>query len=129
MNDRRVSAHRDALEALMDSVSATLRIERWDDADSVPESLQQRARLLEERLATATKLVATTYTGSPLVVSRLNGLSAAIQRLARACADFRDRMSRDPKQSEVALEVLNFEFDEVRSGSDRWIDDHPSFTR
>lgn len=120
MNDRRVAAIREALEVLMDSISATSRLKRWDAADAVPESLQKSADLFDKSLVAANKLAGTSFVGNALVVARLNGMSDAIRRLDRACTEFRARVDQDPTQLIVALDTLVGEVDEVKLSRDRW---------
>jgi hypothetical protein len=120
MNDRRVAAIREALEVLMDSISATSRLKRWDAADSVPESLRKSAELFDKSLAAANKLSGTSFAGNALVVARLNGMSDAIRRLDRACSEFKTRVEQDPSQLIAALDTLDAEVDEVKVSSDRW---------
>jgi len=120
MNDRRVEVIREALDALIDSISAVSRLKRWDAADSVPESLSKSAALLDQRLAAANKLASTNFVGTPLVASRLNGISDAVRRLDRAWTDYLARVEKDPPQTSLALDALDTEVDEVKVGSDRW---------
>lgn len=120
MNDRRVAAIREALEVLMDSISAISRLKRWDAADAVPESLRKSAESFDKSLAAANRLVGTTFTGNALVVARLNGMSDAIRRLDRACTEFLARAEQDPSQLIVALDALDSEVDDVKATSDRW---------
>jgi len=104
----------------MDSISATSRLKRWDAADSIPESLQKSAVLLGKRLEAANKLASTSFVGTPLVVSRLNGISDAIRRLDRAWTEYLARVERAPEELNLALDALEAEVDEVKVGSDRW---------
>jgi hypothetical protein len=120
MNDRRVTVGRETLEALMDSISATCRLKRWDAAESVPESLQKSAKLLEQNLVAANKSTGTSFAGNALVVARLNGISDAIRRLDRAYTEYKARVEQDPSQLASALDALDAEVDEVKSDSDRW---------
>jgi hypothetical protein len=120
MNDRRVAVIREALESLMDSISATTRLKRWDANESIPDSLQSSAKLLDKRLEAANKLSSTHFVGSPLVVSRLNGISDAIRRLDRACTEYKSRVEQEPSQLIPALDALDGEVDEVKNDSDRW---------
>jgi len=120
MNDRRVAAIREALENLLDSIDATSRLKRWDATDPFPESLRKSATELDQRLEVANQLASKSYVGSTLVVSRLNGISDAIRRLDRACADFRARIALDPLQVSAALDAMDAEVDEVKNAAERW---------
>lgn len=120
MNDRRVTLCREALESLLDSISAVSRLERWDAADAKPAALQESANLLDKRLLAATGLTSSGFVGSPLVVSRLNGISDAIRRLDRALAEYRTRIQNNPEQRSPALESLEAEIDQARTACERW---------
>lgn len=120
MNDRRVTLCREALESLLDSISAVSRLERWDAADAKPAALLESANLLNRRLATANGLTSSGFVGSPLVVSRLNGISDAIRRLDRALTEYRTRIEADPEQRSSALDTLEAEIDQARSACERW---------
>ena len=57
MKDPRVAAFRSALESLMTSMDAAVRIARWTEApEAMPAPLQKAATALDERLASATNL-------------------------------------------------------------------------
>jgi hypothetical protein len=120
MNDRRVAAIREALLTLLDSLDAVSRLSRWDDSDPIPESLKSSAKQLESRLQKANALTASSYVGSALVTSQLNGISDAIRRLDRAYVAFRSRVDEDPAQADAALETMNYEVDEVKDAARRW---------
>jgi len=120
MNDRRVAVIREALEVLIDSISATSRLKRWDGADSIPESLRQSALQLDKRLEAANKLSSSGFVGNTLVVSRLNGISDAIRRLDRAYSEYKTRTEQHPTELALALDALDAEVDEVKVDSERW---------
>jgi phage shock protein A len=121
MNDRRVAVSREAMESLMDSLAATSRLQRWDASDPVPESLRQSASQLDKRVDSAKKLAASSFVGSALVVSKLNGISDAIRRLVRAREDFATRLAESPQDLNAALDALDAEIDEVKSSAERWL--------
>lgn len=120
MNDRRVAALREALELLIDSISATSRLKRWEAADEVPDSLTKSAQLFDKRLEAANKLASSSFVGTPLVVSRLNGISDDIRRLSLAWTHYQGRSDGDPAASASALDTLDAEIDEVSAGIARW---------
>ncbi|MGC4064167.1 MAG: hypothetical protein QM784_05900 [Polyangiaceae bacterium] len=120
MNDRRVAVIREALLTLLDSLDAVSRVSRWDAMDPIPESLESSAKQLEARLEKANALTATSYVGSALVVSQLNGISDAIRRLDRAYIAFRERVTEHPDETEAALETMRFDVDEVKDAARQW---------
>lgn len=113
MNDRRVCAIRDALEAFVESVDATSRIARWGADDPVPESLRDAAAQLKARQKAANDLTVDKASGAPAIVHRLATSSRAIRQLSTACDEFLN-CSLDPKNDiATALENLDAAIDSV----------------
>lgn len=115
MNDRRVAAIRNALEALIESIDATTRIARWDSTDPVPASLGQSAAKLESNLVAAERLAQGNISGTPAVTAHLMTMSAAIRRLSLAYEQFKTRCTEHPEEKAEALQALDFEVDEVKT--------------
>ncbi len=88
MNDRRVNAIRNALEALIESVDATSRIARWGQQDPVPDSLRQAAERLEANRKAANSLTLDRASGAPAIVHRLSASTSAIRSLSAAYDEF-----------------------------------------
>lgn len=88
MNDRRVSAIRDALEAFVESVDATSRIARWDQTEPLPDSLREAAAEVDAIRTAANKLTVDRALGAPAIVHRLTVSSSAIRRLSAAYEEF-----------------------------------------
>jgi hypothetical protein len=105
MKDARVAAYRTALESLMTSMDAAVRIARWTEApDAIPAPLQKAASALDERLATATKLADSKVVGAPQVTARINAMSDCIRRLAEAYRAYRAEITDAPgTEAEAAL--------------------------
>ena len=113
MNDRRVNAIRNALEAFVESVDATSRIERWGHLDPVPDSLRHAAAQLQARQEAANHLTVDTASGAPAIVHRLSVLSSASKHLSAACEEF-VTCKLDPKNDiAIALENLDAAIDSV----------------
>lgn len=88
MNDRRVFAIRNALEALIEAVDATNRIVRWTDVEPIPDSLRQAASQLEACKKSANELVLDKVSGTPAIVHKLSTSSTSIRRLSAASDEF-----------------------------------------
>jgi hypothetical protein len=119
MKDQRVTYLRRALEALVDSLDATARLSRWDNADSPPEPLQQSAAQLSERLVAANQLAGGTFAGPTPVVTMLNGMSDAIKRLDAAYMQYRERLG-NPDERDAAIVALDAEIGNVKAALDDW---------
>jgi hypothetical protein len=111
MNDRRVNAIRNALEALIESVDATSRIARWGQQDPVPDSLRQAAERLEANRKTANGLTLDNAIGTPAIVHRLSALTGAVRSLSAAYDEFLGRKLDPTINISVALENLDAEID------------------
>lgn len=97
MKDARVAAFRSALESLMTSMDAAVRIARWTEApEAIPAPLQKAASALDERLANATKLAETKVVGAPQVTARINAMSECIRRLDEAYKAYRTEITDAP---------------------------------
>jgi hypothetical protein len=107
MNDRRVCAIRNALEAFVESVDATSRIARWGNSDPVPDSLRLAAAELEARKKAANSLTVGSVSGAPVIVHRLSASSSAIKRLSTAYEEFLT-CKLDP-QNDVAIALENLD--------------------
>ncbi len=111
MNDRRVTAIRNALEALVESIDATLRIARWDISDPLPDSLRLAAAQLEANLKVANELARGNVSGTPAIVHRLTVSSAAVQRLTTAYQEFVNLKGGEAADLATARENLDAAID------------------
>ena len=95
--DACVAAFRSALESLMTSMDAAVRIARWTEApEAIPAPLKKAATALDERLANATKLAETKVVGAPQVTARINAMSECIRRLDEAYKAYRAEIADAP---------------------------------
>ncbi len=117
MKDERIKLFRTALEGLLESLDATVRVNRWTGAESIPEPLMESASRLMERLGTADRLAASTFNGSPNDNARVKVICASLRRLDAAYVAYRQRFEAEPSARELAATTLNAELDEVRSAA------------
>jgi hypothetical protein len=105
MKDARVAAYRTALESLMTSMDAAVRIARWTEApEAIPAPLQKAASALDDRLAAANKLAESKVVGEPQVTARINAMSECIRRLDEAYKAYRAEITEAPgTDAEAAL--------------------------
>jgi hypothetical protein len=120
MKDQRVVYLRGVLESLLESLDATVRLARWSGTESVPDPLEKSASLLLDRLGTANRLASGRFVGSPVVVSVMTTMSAAIQRLDVAFVQYRRKMEGSQAQKEEAANSLDAEIGAVKQDAHRW---------
>ena len=110
MNDSRVLVFRKTLEGLLESLEATIRVERWTGSDAVPTPLKQSAAQLNDRLGAANRLAAGRFTGSIADAARVGAIAGAVRRLDAAYVAFCQGRDR-----EVAARTLDAEILETRA--------------
>ena len=121
MKDQRVAYFRSALEALVDSLSATTRLSRWEEsAESSPEPLRQSAAKLVERLGVANRLAADKFAGPPHIVAALTGLSGVMKRLDVAYVQYQRRITTTPAEQGDATQAFEAEIEEVKTAAQDW---------
>jgi hypothetical protein len=120
MKDQRVAYFRTVLDGLVESLDATVRVSRWQGAESVPEPLAKAAAQLVERLGAANRLAAGKFTGSPVVVASVAAMSGAIQKLDTAFVEYRRGLAGTTAQKQEAALALDAELDGVRQDAHRW---------
>jgi hypothetical protein len=120
MKDGRLMLARKALEGLIDSLDATVRVHRWLGTDAIPEPLSKSASLLLPRLGAADKLLAQNFTGAMGDVTRMDAMSAAIRHLDEAYVTYRKHVAARPTESDTAAMTLDTIVCEVKATSARW---------
>ncbi len=120
MKDNRVAAFRTALDSLVTSMEAAVRIARWTSADAIPDPLKKAAGLLADRLEIATKLADTKVNAPPPVMARITAMTEAVRKLEAAYAEYRTATDAAPDQSAEAALGLDQALGEIKDGSDSW---------
>ncbi len=119
--DPRIVTFRGALESLIESLDATVRIARWDPGgEPVPEPLRRSAAQLQERLGSANRLAAGKFVGAPAVVTVSSAIREAVQQLDAAFVAYRRRADGDTGQRDEAAIELDAEVGRVRLDAHRW---------
>ncbi len=114
MKDQRVKAFRAAHDALVESLSALVRVARWSDAsESPPEPLRVAVAKLTDRLGAADRLASSTFVGTPTDATRVNAMCATMKRLDVAYVAYRKRMESKPEQSAEAASALELDIAEA----------------
>lgn len=119
--DPRIVTFRGALEALIESLDAEVRIARWQgDDEPVPEPLQQSAARLQDRLGSATRLAAGKFVGAPAVVNTSDAIKEAIQELDAAFVAYRRRIEGTAPERDEAAMTLDAVLGRVKLDARRW---------
>ena len=119
--DPRIVTFRGALEALIDSLDATVRIARWEEGDGpIPEPLQRSAARLQENLGSATRLAAGKFVGAPAVVNVSDAIKEAIQELDAALVAYRKHLDGTAHEHGEAAMALDAVLGRVKLGAGRW---------
>ena len=118
MRDHRPQLLRQALEALIDSLDATVRVQRWTTAEAIPEPLAQSASLLLSRLGAADRLLLRSFTGAASDETRMATMRAAVRLLDAAYVEYRKRIQGG--QGETAAEALDAKVCEVKATAPSW---------
>jgi hypothetical protein len=115
MKDKRIMVFRKALEELVDSLDATLRVATWDDAELVPEPLKDSASRLVARLGTADRLAAGVFKGSATDAARVVTLTGAMRRLETAYLGYRKKVGSVSNEPSRASAELSSVLDDVKT--------------
>ena len=112
---------RGALESLIESLDATVRIARWEPAsEPIPEPLRRSAGQLQERLGSANRLAAGKFVGAPAVVATSEAIREAVQQLDLAFVAYHKRSDGGPAQRNEAAIELDAEVGRVKLDAPRW---------
>ena len=120
MNDQRVMAFRRVLNALVESLDATVRVARWSGPDAIPTPLENSASKLLDHLGSANRFAADRYSGSPPVVACMTAMSVATKTLDRAYVEYRRHLEGQKEELDRAAMALDQEIDGVKATSDQW---------
>lgn len=118
MKDERVTFFRKALEALLESLDATVRVVGGGD-ETIPE-LKESASRLVARLGTADRLAASSFAGNASDVVRVNAMRGAMRRLDAAYVTYRQAIETRPDERALAATTLGSVFDEVKADTRCW---------
>jgi hypothetical protein len=117
--DPRIVTFRGALESLIESLDATVRIARWETGgEPIPEPLRQSAAQLQDRLGSANRLAAGRFVGAPAVVATSDAIREAVQALDAAFVAYRKRA--DGGQREEAVIELDGHVGRIKLDAHRW---------
>lgn len=113
MKDQRLKVFRAALEGLIESLDALVRVSRWPASDSPPEPLRAAASKLLDRLGTAGRLSSGTFVGTASDATKVEAMFATMRRLDAAYVSYRKRVESTPAQTQDAIAALETDIAEA----------------
>jgi hypothetical protein len=99
MNDHRLQVFRTAIEGLIESLEAVIRLSRWSDLEPAPAPLVASAGLLQDRLGTAERLSSARFHGTPAEVNRVGAMRVALKGLDEAYVTYRQQLDLPGKEN------------------------------
>jgi hypothetical protein len=119
--DPRIVTFRGALESLIESLDATVRIGRWEGSGGpIPDPLVRSAAQLQDRLGSATRLAAGRFVGAPAVVAISDAIKEAVQGLDAAFVAYRKRVDGASGGQDEAAIALDAELGRIKLDAHRW---------
>ena len=119
--DPRIVTFRSALESLIESLDATVRIARWQaGGEPIPEPLRRSAAQLQERLGSASRLAGGRIVGAPAVVATSSAIREAVEQLDAAFVAYRKHADAGPDQQDEAAIELDAEVGRIKLDVHRW---------
>jgi protein tyrosine phosphatase (PTP) superfamily phosphohydrolase (DUF442 family) len=119
VKDQRVLAFRTALDGLIESLDAFVRVSRWGDDEAPPEPLVTAANRLIDRLGTADRLASSRFQGSPVDVAKVTAMRSAMKRLDGAYAAY-CRQSAVAEEKKEAAAQLEAEISATSDLAEQW---------
>lgn len=119
MKDQRLKVFRGALEGLIESLDALVRVSRWSEADAPPDPLRAAAAKLLDRLGTAGRLSSGTFVGTPSDANKVQAMFDTMRRLDAAYVVYRKRVDSSPAQALDAAANLEADIAEA-TASQSW---------
>jgi hypothetical protein len=113
MKDQRLKVFQAALDALIESLDALVRVTRWDDSEPLPEPLRAAVSKLNDRLGSADRLASGAFVGSPADASRVSAMCGTMKRLDAAYVAYRKRLESTPDQAAGATAALESDIAEA----------------
>ncbi len=108
---------RGALEGLIESLDATVRVTRWSEADAPPELLRSSAAKLLDRLGTAGRLSSGTFVGTPSDANKVEAMFTTMRKLDAAYVTYRKRVDSTPAQAGDAAANLEADIAEATANA------------
>jgi|SRR5580704_14743255 hypothetical protein len=120
MKDQRLKVFRSAIDGLLESLEAFVRVSRWTEPGSPPEPLSVAAAKLVDRLGVADRLSSGKFLGTPSDSNKVTAMCTAMRRLDAAYVAYRQRTERSSEGADTAAATLEAEIGEVRTRTHDW---------
>jgi hypothetical protein len=111
MKDQRLKVFRGALEGLIESLDALVRVSRWSEADPPPDPLRAAASRLLDRLGTAGRLSSGAFVGTASDTTKVEAMFSTMRRLDAAYVVYRKRMDQAPADTAASDAAATLEAD------------------
>jgi hypothetical protein len=92
MKAHRLQVFGAAVQALIESLEAVIRLSRWNDSEAKPAPLVASASKLLERLGTANRLSSARFHGTATEVGKVDAICAVLKRLDGAYLAYRQQL-------------------------------------
>jgi hypothetical protein len=113
MKDQRLNVFRGALDDLIESLDALVRVSRWTGGEPPPAPLKTAAARLLDRLGTAGRLSSGSFVGNAADTVKVNAMFATMKRLDAAYVRYRKRLESSPDQIVGVAATLEAEIAEA----------------
>ena len=120
MKDHRIKVFRAAVEGLLESLDAYVRVERWTEPGEVPEPLHTAARRLVDRLGAADRLASGVFVGTAADANKVTAMCSAMKKLDAAYVSYRHQVDGTLNQGGADWAALEAEIGEVRDSAHQW---------
>ncbi len=119
MRDQRLRVFRTAVDGLLESLDAVIRLSRWNEAESKPEPLVTAAAKLLDRLGAADRLAASHFNGPATDVAKVTAMRSAMKRLDGAYLAY-CKQSSSPAEKADAATALETEVSATSALANKW---------
>ncbi len=118
--DQRLKVFRSAIEELLESLDAFLRVAQWNEPEQPPHPLHAAATKLLDRLGAADRLASSTFVGTQTEAGKVTAICAALKRLDAAYVVYRQKADWGPNRRAAASAKLEETIGEVKSDAHQW---------
>lgn len=120
MKDHRLQVFRAAVDGLIESLEAVIRLSRWDDGEPRPKPLVDSAAKLLDRLGAADRLSSSRFNGSATEVKKVSAACLVLKRLDAAYLAYRQQIDGGIAGTADAVAALETELANASAGSAAW---------
>jgi hypothetical protein len=126
MKNQRLDVFRSAVEGLIESLDALVRVSRWTDTEAPPEPIRTARAKLVDRLGTAERLSSGHFVGKPADENLVTAMCATMKKLDAAYMTFRRRVDQAPDRAAEAAATLESDLGAATADAAGWRGEHHS---